>query len=58
MLALALEEAKQIGLEKVLIACYDENMGSRKVIEKNGGIFERYVEQNGCKKRRYWITLN
>jgi len=26
MLALALEEAKKIGLEKVLIACYDTNM--------------------------------
>lgn len=50
MLALALQEAKKIGLEKVLIACYDTNLWSRRVIEKNGGIFERLVLQNGCKK--------
>lgn len=57
-LRLWLLEAQKIWLEKVLIACYDENMGSRKVIEKNGGVFERYVEQDGRKKRRYWITID
>ncbi len=57
MLALALEEAKKIGLEKVLITCYDTNISSRRVIEKNGGIFERYTEKDGQKMRRYWITL-
>ncbi len=57
MLALALTEAKKIGLERVLITCYDENLGSRWVIEKNGGIFERFVLQDGRKKRRYWIEV-
>ncbi len=57
MLAFALEEAKKIGLEKVLITCYDTNISSRRVIEKNGGIFERYTEKDGQKMRRYWITL-
>jgi predicted acetyltransferase len=57
MLALAFEEAKKIGLEKVLIACYDDNLWSRRVIEKNGGIFERCVLQDGRKKQRYWITV-
>lgn len=56
-LRLWLTEAKNIWLKEVLIACYDDNIGSRKVIEKNGGFFERYVEQNGRKKRRYWITV-
>jgi predicted acetyltransferase len=57
MFALALEEAKKIGLEKVLIACYETNMWSRRVIEKNGGVFEWCVLQDGRQKRRYWITL-
>jgi predicted acetyltransferase len=57
MLRLALVEAKKLGLEKVLIACYDDNLWSRWVIEKNGGVFEHFVMQNGRKKRRYWITL-
>lgn len=58
MLALALEEAKKLGLEKVLITCHDVNIGSCRVIEKNGGIFERYTEKDGEKMRRYWITLS
>ena len=58
MLALALKEAKKIGLEKVLIACYETNMGSRRVIEKNGWVFERCVLQDGRQKRRYWITIS
>ena len=57
MLALALQEAKKIGLEKVLITCDDDNLWSWGVIEKNGGVFERYGEKDGNKKRRYWITL-
>lgn len=56
-LQLWLLEAQKIGLEKVLIACYEENLGSRKVIEKNGGVFERFTEQDGRKKRRYWIIV-
>lgn len=58
MLSLALKEAKKIGLEKVLIACYETNMGSRRVIEKNGWVFERCVLQDGRQKRRYWITIS
>jgi predicted acetyltransferase len=57
MLALALQEAKKIGLENVLIACYDDNFWSRWVIEKNGGVLEWCVLQNGRKKRRYWIPI-
>ena len=40
MLELGLEIAKEIGLDRVLITCDDDNIGSYKIIEKNGGILE------------------
>lgn len=56
MLRLALLEAGKLWLEKVLITCYDNNVASIKVIENNGGVFERFTEKDGKKMRRYWIT--
>lgn len=57
MLRLALLEAKKLWIERVLITCYDDNIASAKVIENNGGVFERYAEKEGKKLRRYWIIL-
>lgn len=48
-----------INLEKVLITCDENNIPSKKVIEKNGGEFESRIF-NGEKDTwslRYWITL-
>lgn len=59
ILEFSLPEAKKLGISKILITCDDTNIGSRKVIETNGGILENIVE-NGKDyplKRRYWITL-
>ena len=53
MLAAALPVAAGLGLDRVLLTCDVDNLGSRKVIEKNGGVLDD--EENG--KRRYWITL-
>jgi predicted acetyltransferase len=36
--ALALDEARKLGLDRVLITCDDDNMGSAKIIERNGGV--------------------
>ena len=52
-LALALTEAKELGLERVLITCDEDNDGSRLTIEGNGGVYED--SRNG--KRRYWIAV-
>ncbi len=57
MLRQWLIEAEKIGLEKVLITCHDDNMASAKVIENNGGVFERLAERDAEQYRRYWITL-
>ena len=37
MLKKRLEKAKQMGYKKVIIACKIDNIGSKKIIEYNGG---------------------
>jgi predicted acetyltransferase len=51
MLRAALPIAAGLGLERVLITCDTGNVGSRKVIEANGGVLED--ERSG--KLRYWV---
>ena len=60
MLKLALEEHKDlIEEDKILITCDDDNIGSYKIIEANGGILENKVENEEDGEifltRRYWI---
>jgi predicted acetyltransferase len=52
-LGLALERAREIGLDQVLITCDEDNKGSARTIESQGGVFESMY---GI-KRRYWIAL-
>jgi predicted acetyltransferase len=55
----SLQIARQkLGLKRVLVTCDDDNIGSIKTIEKNGGVFEGIVTSpDGDKpKRRYWIS--
>lgn len=51
MLAAVLPEAAALGIDPALITCDDDNLGSRAVIEANGGVLE---DQRG-RKRRYWV---
>jgi predicted acetyltransferase len=51
-LALALIRAKELGLERVLLTCDDDNVGSWRTIENAGGVYEDTRQD----KRRYWIT--
>ena len=56
ILELALPLAKKLGISKALITCDDDNPGSIKIIEKNGGVLENTsVSPEGKLKRRYWI---
>lgn len=62
ILRLGLEKAKGLVLQdKVLITCDDDNIGSYKIIEKNGGILENKVENTDEGEtfltRRYWIMI-
>lgn len=50
-LGLGLLRAGRRGLERVLLTCDEDNVGSRRTIESHGGVYED--SRNG--KRRYWI---
>lgn len=57
MLALALLKCSDLSIDKVLITCDKDNIGSSKTITANGGIFENSVENNHKMTNRYWIQL-
>jgi len=42
-LALLLDEARKLHIQKPIITCFDANIGSAKVIERNGGVLQRKV---------------
>ncbi|HCW52397.1 MAG TPA: GNAT family N-acetyltransferase [Clostridium sp.] len=57
MLKLALEKCREINMDKVLITCDKENIGSAKTILNNGGILENEVPEDGRVTQRYWISV-
>lgn len=59
ILALGLEKAQALGLTRALITCDEDNIGSKKIIEHNGGQFENAVVERGrsVRKLRYWIDI-
>jgi len=52
MLRASLAVARDLGIDKALVTCDVDNVGSRKVIENNGGVMEDIRDG----KRRYWIS--
>ena len=58
ILELSLPIARKIGIDKALLICDDDNIGSYKIIEKNGGILENKVKAGNRLMRRYWINLD
>jgi len=52
--------ARSLGIDRVLVTCADDNVGSAGVIERCGGVFESLTENtenpDGEPKRRYWIS--
>ena len=59
MLRQALPFCRAAGLERVLVCCRVENEASRKVILKNGGVYDATVTEprRSVRLERYWITL-
>ncbi|WP_108670345.1 GNAT family N-acetyltransferase [Peribacillus acanthi] len=58
LLALSLEKAKELGIQKALVVCDKGNIGSEKTILDNGGIPDNdYIEEDGNIVKRYWIEL-
>lgn len=59
ILELALPKAKELGINRVLVTCDEDNPGSKKIIEENGGVYEnKMVNMVGRPlKLRYWISI-
>ena len=55
----SLARARQLGIDRVLVTCEDDNIGSATVIERCGGQLDSVVRdtESGKPKRRYWIDL-
>ena len=58
MLRRSIEIARvRLGIARILVTCDDNNIGSIRTIEKNGGVLENVVSGPDLitPKRRYWI---
>jgi hypothetical protein len=60
LLRLALPVLREHGIRRVRITCDDDNIGSAKIIEKNGGVLsgKETSRESGKTVRQYWIELN
>lgn len=57
MLSLVLGKIKKLNFKKIMLSCDSDNIGSNKVIEKNGGRLEKSKIHQGIKINIYWIKL-
>lgn len=57
MIGMALEKCRELGLDRVLMVCDKDNVGSAKSIINNGGVLENEVVVDGVVEQRYWISL-
>ncbi|MGC4858404.1 GNAT family N-acetyltransferase [Micromonospora sp. DT41] len=52
-----LDEARRLGLDRVLVVCVADNLASARTIERQGGVLECGPDTGLGLARRYWITL-
>lgn len=58
LLALALDQARELGISKALVVCDAVNVASERTIRNNGGIQDvDFTEENGNVVKRFWIPL-
>lgn len=58
LLRLALIECEALGIGRALVVCNKDNIGSRKAIQRNGGVLENeFVNEDGEIEQRYWIQI-
>ena len=60
MVAMTLELARSLGLDRVLITCDKRNKASRKTILSNGGVYvSEFVDLNNVNEitEHYWVDL-
>lgn len=57
MLKLGLDKYREKNIDKVLLCCNKENVGSAKTITNNGGILEKEIIKDNEIIQKYWIKL-
>ena len=59
ILGLALPEAQALGLTRVLVTCDEENLASRTIIERHGGVLEGTTPSRNAPGMtlRFWIEI-
>ena len=55
MLGMNIQNAKDMGILRMLITCNESNVASERIIMANGGVYENSIEVDGCLIKRYWI---
>ena len=57
MLRLNIQNAKAMGIEKILVTCDVNNKASEKTILANDGVYENTIDVDGSQMKRYWVNV-
>lgn len=57
MLRLDLQNARAMGMKRLLVTCDAWNKASEKTIFANGGVYEKTIQVDGRGVKRYWIEV-
>ncbi len=59
MLRMTLPFCRELRLDRVMVTCIEDNIGSEKTILANGGVYEStvYEPDENVNLKRFWITL-
>jgi len=57
MLRLNRSNAKKLGIDRMLVVCDEDNFASEKTIIANGGVFEKAIDVDGTRMKRYWVPV-
>ncbi len=57
ILHLGLEKCNELGIDKVLLTCDKDNIGSVKTIQNNYGLLENEILDDGTIVQRFWIDV-
>ena len=57
MIGLALQVCKKMNIKKVMMSCRKDNIGSKKSIINNGGVYDQDINDEGEILERYWIII-
>ena len=56
-IALALKYMADLGIDRALITCDENNVASMKTIVKNGGKLQDIIDYEGKKEMRFWVEI-